>query len=224
MDQTVVKASVGRELGSRPSRRLRAEGKLPGVVYGLNKEPQTVAVSYIELRNALSGKAGMNTVLTLDVDGDAQTVLVRSVQRDPLKRMVTHADFMRVDPDKKVRVMVPINLVGDGTQVTSTGALIEQKRFELELEVSPSNIPLAIEADLDSLTMDSRISVGDLNLPEGATTPIPDNISVAAAVISRAAKMLAEEEEMEGEEGEEGAETEDGDSDEDGGDDSGEGE
>jgi len=203
MDQTVVKATEGRSLGSRPSRRLRAEGQLPGVVYGLNKEPQTVSVSYVELRGALSGAAGMNTVLTLDIDGKEQTVLVRSVQRDPIKRMVTHADFMRVEPGKKVRVKIPINLVGDATQVTSVGALVEQKRFELEMLVSPDSIPLSIEADMSELTLDNRISVGDLNLPEGSVSMIPENISVAAAVISRAAKMAADEDELEGEEGEE---------------------
>jgi len=213
MDHTVVKATEGRSLGSRPSRRLRAEGQLPGVVYGLNKEPQAVSVSYAELRGALSGEAGMNTVLTLDIDGTEQTVLVRSVQRDPIKRMVTHADFMRVESGKKVRVKVPINLVGDATQVTSIGALVEQKRFELELLVSPDSIPLSIEADLSQLTLDSRISVADLNLPEGSTSMISEDISVAAAVISRAAKMATEEEELEGEEGEEseGGESEGGD-------------
>ncbi len=202
MAQTVVKATEGRTLGTRPSRRLRAEGQLPAVVYGLDKDPQAVAVNYVELRNALSGEAGMNTVLTLDIDGDQQMVLVRSVQRDPIKRVVTHADFIRVESGKKVRVKVPINLVGDASKVTSVGALVEQKRFELEMLVSPDSIPLALEADLSSLTLDNRISVGDLNLPEGSTSLIPENISVAAAVISRAAKMAAEEEELEGEEGE----------------------
>lgn len=64
MEQTVVKATLGRDLGSRPSRRLRAEGILPGVVYGLNKDPQTVSVNYVELRNALNVPTGMNTVFT----------------------------------------------------------------------------------------------------------------------------------------------------------------
>ncbi|MDH4279967.1 MAG: 50S ribosomal protein L25, partial [Acidimicrobiia bacterium] len=90
MDQTVVKATEGRARGTRPSRRLRAEGQLPAVVYGLDAEPQPVSVSYAELRHALSGKAGMNTVLTLDIDGTQQTVLVRAVQRDPIKRVATH--------------------------------------------------------------------------------------------------------------------------------------
>ncbi|MDH3293400.1 MAG: hypothetical protein OER95_03655, partial [Acidimicrobiia bacterium] len=96
------------------------------------------------------------------------------------------------------------------------GALVEQKRFELELLVSPDSIPLVLVADLSRLTVDSRISVGDLNLPEGSSTPVSEDISVAAAVISRAAKMAAEEEALEEAEGEEveGGESEDGAADE----------
>ncbi len=206
MDQTVVKATAGRALGTRPSRRLRAEGQLPAVVYGLSKDPQAISVNYRELRHALSGEAGMNAVLTLDIDGDEQTVLVRDVQRDPIKRVATHADFLRVDPTSKVQVSVPIHLVGDDSHIIDTGAIIEQLRFEIDLLVAPNNIPSAIEVDLADLTFDSRISVGDLKLPDGASTPVPENISVAAAVVSRAALVAEEEEDLEGEEGEEGEE------------------
>ncbi len=218
MVQTVVSASTGRDLGSRPSRRLRAEGKLPGVIYGLNKEPQAVSVVYTDLREALSLETGMNTVFTLDIDGSPETVLVRSVQRDPLKRVVTHADFLRIDPTQKIRVRVPIELVGDATAVTSEGGLIEQKMFEIELEVSPNNIPVSIKANLSIMTLDRRIAVADLDLPEGSTTLVPDNISVVAPVIPRSAKVDEEGlgEGLEGEEGEAGEGSDDSDSDDSG--------
>jgi len=208
MTQTVVSASTGRPQGSRPSRRLRAEGKLPGVVYGLDKDPQPVSVDYVELRNVLSVDTGMNTVFTLDVDGTPETVLVRAVQRDPIKRVVTHADFLRLDPNAKVRVRVPINLVGDASAVTSEGGMIEQKMFQIELLSSPDAIPVAIDANLSIMTLDRRIAVGDLDLPEGSATRIPENISVVAPVIPRAAKIDEEAELLEGEEGEEAADGE----------------
>ncbi len=213
MDQTVVKATEGRARGSRPSRRLRAEGQLPAVVYGLDAEPQSISVSYADLRHALSGEAGMNTVLTLDIDGAQQTVLVRAVQRDPIKRVATHADFLRVEPNIRVRVRIPINLVGDDEHITSTGAMVEQKRFHLDLMVPPNNIPLAIEVDMADLTFENRVSVGDLKLPDGASTPVSEDISVAAVVVPRSALAAAEEDELEGEEGEgvEGEEGADGD-------------
>ena len=210
MQQTVVKATLGREAGSRPSRRLRAEGKLPGVVYGLGREPQAVTVDYAALRNALNVPTGMNTVFTLDIEGASETVLVRSVQRDPIKRVVTHADFLRVDRDRRVRVKVPIELVGDASAVTENGGLIEQKMFEIEVEVSPNVIPETIEANLSIMTLDRMLAVEDLNFDEGVIPLVEGHISVVAPVVPRAAKVRGEvgfEEELE--EGE-GVETEDG--------------
>ena len=209
MEQTVVKATLGRDLGSRPSRRLRAEGKLPGVVYGLGKEPQTVAVDYAELRGALNVPTGMNTVFTLDVEGATETVLVRTVQRDPIKRVVTHADFLRIDPKQSVRVKVPITMVGDSTNVTENGGMIEQQMFEIEVEVAPNAIPEEIEADISIMTLERGLSVADLNFPDSVIPLVAEEISVVAPVIPRAAKVADEEEAaelLEGEAGEDGAE------------------
>lgn len=205
---TVVKATTGRAQGTRSSRRLRNEGQLPGVVYGQQKDPLPVAVTYSELRDALQGEAGMNTVFTLDVEGAQETVIVRDVQRDPIKRRVTHADFLRVDPDQPISVTIPVTLTGTAVEVAEAGALVEQKMFRLQVSVLPRSIPTVIEADISGLTMDSRLAVGDLVLPEGVTSMIADRITVAAPVETRVSKMdLGEEEEgLEGEEAEEGAE------------------
>lgn len=194
MQQTVVKAELGRQTGSRASRRLRAEGKLPGVVYGLGKDPLSVAVDYTSLRSALTTSAGMNAVFTLDVDGTAETVLVKSVQRDPIKRVVTHADFLRIDLDSKVRVAVPVELVGEPTEVSEAGGMIEQQLFEVEVEVSPGNIPESIPADVSAMTIQNRIAVSDLVLPDGVELLTDGEISVVVPVVSRASKMETEDE------------------------------
>ncbi|MDH3683036.1 MAG: 50S ribosomal protein L25 [Acidimicrobiia bacterium] len=211
MDQTVVTATPGRELGTRPSRRLRAEGRLPCVVYGLGRDPITVSVGYAELREALKTSSGLNTIIQLDLEGaETETVIVRSVQRDPIKRVVTHADFLRVDPSIPIKVKVPINLVGEPTAVLDEGGLIEQSMFDIEVEVSPMNIPSVIDVDISAMTLDTRISIGDLNLPEGVTTSLAEEISVVSPVVSRAAKIgLGDELEDELAEGEEGLEGED---------------
>lgn len=195
MQQTVLKATIGRPTGSRAARRLRAEGQLPGVIYGLGKEPVAVAVDYTELRTALTSSAGMNAVFTLDLDGTEETVLVRDVQRDPIKRVVTHADFLRIDRDQKIRLSVPIELIGEAKEVIEAGGLIEQAMYEIEVEVSPDSIPESIQADLSTLTLDSRIAVSDLVLPPGVTTLVEDEISVVVPTVSRAAKMADGEDE-----------------------------
>ena len=203
---TVVKATTGREQGTRPSRRLRAEGQLPGVVYGQEKEPLAVSVNYSELREALQTDAGLNTVFTLEVDGSQETVIVRDVQRDAIKRKVTHADFLRVDPDSAIKLTVPLQLTGNAIEVAEAGALVEQKMFRLQISVLPRAIPAVIEADISHLTMDTRLAVGDLELPEGVASLIAPNITVAAPVETRISKTdLGEEEEgLEGEEGDDG--------------------
>lgn len=205
MEQTVVKATLGREQGSRPSRRLRAEGRLPAVVYGLGKDPLSVAVDYAELRNALNVPTGMNTVLTLDVEGATETVLVRTVQRDPIKRVVTHADFLRIDPTQTVKVKVPIELMGEAKEVTENGGMTEQQLFEIEVEVSPIAIPESIHADMTMMTLERGISVADLPFGEGVTPLVAEDVSVVAPVIPRAAKVDGDldddGEEGEGEEG-----------------------
>lgn len=197
--QTVVKATPGRQTGSRASRRLRAEGKLPAVVYGLGKDPQPVTVDYAGLRGALTTSAGMNAVLTLDVDGAAETVMVKSVQRDPIKRFVTHADFLRIDISHKVRVNVPIELVGEAKEVVEAGAMVEQHLFEIEVEVDPGSIPESIEVDLSTLTLDNRIAVSDLVLPPSVVSMVEPEISVVVPVVSRAARVDGADDELDGE-------------------------
>jgi len=203
MDQTVVHATSGRELGSRPSNRLRASGNLPAVVYGLGLDPVNVAVNYVDLRDALKSESGLNTILSLDVDGEkSETAIVKDVQRDPIKQVVTHVDFLRIDTSKPIQVSVPIVLIGDGTAITAEGAVIEQKLFELDVEVSPLRIPDVFEVDQSVLTMDTVITVADIDLPDGVTSLIEDDAPVVAPAVSRAAKM-SEDEEGEGEEAEE---------------------
>ena len=186
---TVVKATTGRDLGTRPSRRMRDEGKLPGVLYGQGQDPQPVVVEYAELREALRGEAGLNTVFTLEVDGFAETVIVREIQRDPIKRRVTHADFLRVELDTPITVTVPVELTGIAVKVADAGALVEQKLFSVKVRATPRNIPTAIRADISKLTLDSRLAIGDLKLPEGVVTLANDRITVAAPVGTRASRM-----------------------------------
>ena len=206
MDLTVVTAHTGRELGTGPSRRLRNQGILPGVVYGMDKDPIAVTVVYTELREALKTDHGLNTVIGLEVEGGAmEIVIVRAIQRDSIKRTVTHADFMRVDPEIPIQVVVPVHVVGTSVSVAEAGALVEQKMHQLRVQVKPSQIPVAIEADISGMTIENRLQLGELTLPEGVTTRVSPNITVAAPVATRVSKTAAEEEAEELAEAEEAA-------------------
>jgi len=205
MEQTVVKALTTRELGSSSSRRLRREGQLPGVIYGLGKDPVAVQVTYTDLRAALKTDAGMNTVFSLDVDGDKDLVLVKDVQRHPIRREVTHVDFLRIDADQSISVDVPIIMIGEAEEALDSGLLVDQILFSLTVECSPIAIPDQLEADITVLTGDRNVVVSDLKLPAGVTTLVDPDDPVVSTVVPRAA---IEDEEVEGEEGEDGEEGE----------------
>ena len=112
MPDVTLNAEIGRIQGTRPSRRLRAEGRIPGVVYGRGGESIVLSVDRRELRHALATPAGMNALITLEVDGRKELTLVKEMQRHPVRRTVTHIDFIRVDVHDSVEVEV--NLVLEG--------------------------------------------------------------------------------------------------------------
>jgi large subunit ribosomal protein L25 len=202
MEQTVVTATTTRALGTRPSRRLRREGQLPGVLYGLGREPVNLHVDYVELREALKTEAGLNTVFSLAVDGQQDLVLVKDVQRDPVRREVIHVDFLRIDAAQAITVEVPIRLVGEAEEVLAAGLLIEQALFALAVECSPTSIPDSLDADISILTPDRNITVADLTLPSGVTTDVDGDDPVVYTIVPRAEVEEEVEVGIEGEEGE----------------------
>ncbi|MFW2383079.1 MAG: 50S ribosomal protein L25 [Acidimicrobiales bacterium] len=206
MEQTVVKALTTRELGSANSRRLRREGNLPGVLYGLGRDPVNVQVVYHELRDALKTEAGLNTVFRLQVEGNDDLVMVKEIQRHPVQRTPIHVDFLRIDAKQFISVDVPINMVGEAEETNVAGLLIDQILFSLTVECSPTAIPDSLDADVSILTADRNVVVSDIKLPAGVTTLVDGDDPVVSTVVPRAA--IEEEEATEGEEGAEVAEGE----------------
>ncbi len=106
MPETTLTAQTGREIGSSSTRRLRAEGKIPGVVYGHGADPIPVAVVAREFQIAMSGEAGLNTLLSLEVDGTDHLTLARDIQHHPVRNTVTHVDFLIVRRDELISAEV----------------------------------------------------------------------------------------------------------------------
>ena len=210
MAEVVLAAEVGRPLGSRAVRRLRREGKIPGVIYGHGTDPVPVAVEGRDLRVALTGEAGLNQLLSLDTGNTTYLTLAREMQRHPVAQTVTHVDFVIVRRDEMISADVPITLVGEAIEVQHGDGLVEQQLFALTINALPGNIPSGLEADISELTIGGQVRVSDLVLPEGVTTDVDPESAVA---IGQPPRVTVEEEEAaaaaaEGEaaEGEEGAE------------------
>ena len=117
MAEVVLTAETGRPKGSRAARRLRREGKIPGVIYGHGTDPLPVAVGARELRVALNGEAGANQLLSLDTGSGTYLTLAREMQRHPVAQTVTHVDFVIVRCDEVITADVPITFIGEAIEV-----------------------------------------------------------------------------------------------------------
>ena len=204
MAEVVLAAEIGRPVGSRAVRRLRREGKIPGVIYGHGTDPLPVAVVARELRVALNSEAGANQLLSLDTGSGTYLTIARDMQRHPVAQTVTHVDFVIVRRDEVISADVPIAVVGEATEVHHGDGLVEQQMFTLPINALPSDIPSSIEADVSELTIGGQVRVSDLTLPAGVTTDVDPETAV---VIGQPPRVVVEEEAVEGE-AEEGAEGE----------------
>jgi large subunit ribosomal protein L25 len=206
MSTTVLNAATGRTTGSPASRRLRREEQIPAVVYGLGMEPISITIDRRELRRALSGPSGVNTILDLTVDGQVYPAIVKELQRHPVRREVAHVDFLQVDLNVEFVVNIPVRLDGEAREVSRNNGLVDQQMNELAVRTTPRNIPDEIVVDISEMTVDTVIHVGDVNLPEGVTAAVDADYTVVGVTILRTGDV-----ESAGDDAEAGDSAEDGD-------------
>ena len=210
MSETILNAITGRELGSSATRRLRAQEQIPAVIYGMGMDPLSVSVDRRELRQAVSGGSGLNTILDLTIDGKMYPSIIKDVQRHPVRLNITHLDFIQVDLNAEIVVRIPIHLTGESEEVNNNNGLIDQIMTELEVSTTPRNIPEEVVVDVSGMDMDSTIHIEDLPLPAGVTaTGDPDRTVVTVSIMrtpvldeeAAEAEAAAAEAAAEGEEG-----------------------
>jgi len=182
MPDTKLAAELRSDAGSRPAGRLRREGLLPGVVYGLGRESVSVTVSAHQLGNILSSRTGVNTLITLQIGGKDELALARQVQRDAVKGTLIHVDFVRVRADQTIQAEVRLNLLG-APEGVSQGGMLEQLMHSLTVEGKPGELPTEIEHDVTALVLGDQLRVGDLALPPGVlVTNDPDELIAMISV------------------------------------------
>ena len=190
------------ETGKGIARKLRANGRIPAVCYGSGEEAIPITVNPDELRGALDPKKGENTLIELTIQGEDGTevaqVMVKDYQLHAIKQHLLHADFLKVDPSKQLRIMVPLVLTGKSEGVL-VGGILHQIMRELPMYCLPDRIPTSFTLDITALEIGDGLRVSDLTLEEGQAIDLPDS----QALVQIAAPKAAEEEEEE-EEGEEG--------------------
>lgn len=177
-------AHVRTATGKRPASRLRKEGQLPAVVYGHGKDPVHVAVDSKKLNHLLHEQAHL---LTFNIDGNKDSVLIKDVQWDYLGDTIIHADFTRVDLSETVTVEIEIEFVGEAIGLKENGTYIEHPTTSIEVECRADSIPSSVPVDVSELTVGNTITVADVKLGDGVTAA-SDGDTVLAAIHMAAAE------------------------------------
>ena len=197
-DDLTLVAEPRTEKGSRPAGRLRRQGKVPAVIYGLETETQNVSVPHRELAHILAGEAGANALITLELDGDEALTLARQIQRHPTRGDLVHVDFVRIRRDVAVQAEIPVNLTGEPAGVRD-GGILEQLLFNLSIEAKPEDIPTGIEVDVSALEINDQIRLAEVAVPPGVTVQHEQD-ELVVQVIPPRVEEEPEVEEVEGEE------------------------
>ena len=191
-DNLTMAADARSDFGKGAARKLRAAGKVPGVIYGHGEEPTHVSLPAHELMLATRRA---NALLELNIGSDSKLVLVKDVQRDPVRQIIEHVDLVVVRKGEKVTVDVAIHVEGD----SFSGTMVQLDHTTVSLEAEATHIPESITVSVEGLEEGAQIHASDLKLPEGSTLLSDPETLILAIVLPRVAAV--EEAPAEGEEG-----------------------
>lgn len=182
------------ETGKGVSRKLRASGRVPAVVYGHGEETRSLTVDAHELERLLSTVRVESTLIELSIEGERAPVraLVRELQTHPYRETVLHIDFYQIHAGEALTVEVPIRLVGASPGVRA-GGIMQHALTELEIRCMPDQIPQVLEVDVSALEIGDSIHVGDIALPEGIEVLVDVERSVCSVIPPTVAAAEGEE-------------------------------
>ncbi len=177
--------------GKGASRRLRNSGKVPGIIYGGNDPAQSIELDHNNLFHKLRLEAFHASILTMDIEGNKQHVLLRDTQMHPFKQKVLHVDFQRVDQKKKIHVKVPLHFINAESSpgVKTSGGNVSHVLTEVDISCFPKDLPEFITVDLISLTAGNTLHLSDLSVPDNVEIPAltkGDDLPVVTIVVPRA--------------------------------------
>ncbi len=185
ISQELVQAEVREETsrGKNEARRLRAQGRVPAVVYGAKKDSVAVSVDPKQISKILRSESGHNTIFDLDLGQEKTKAMIVDWHYEPLKGKLLHIDMKRIAMDEKIRVKVPIHLTGESIGVKQQGGILDQVLREVEIECLPGDIPSSLNPDVSQMAFGDVLRVSDL--PHGGTLKfITDENQTVAHVTS----------------------------------------
>ncbi|HET7294887.1 MAG TPA: 50S ribosomal protein L25 [Vicinamibacteria bacterium] len=191
MPEIVVAAESRNSTGKNENRRLRAQGKIPGVLYGTGKETVAVSVSPKEITAILRSASGENTLFDLDLGGSRRKVILKEFQIEPIKHRLLHADFYEVALDKPIEVKVHVELQGTPVGVKTQGGVLDFVTRELEVLCLPTDIPERIVVDTTPLEIGKHLRVSDIKVSDKVKVLTGSDVVVVHVVAPRAEEEVA---------------------------------
>lgn len=181
MSETMqIEVNPREETGKNANRRARAAGKIPAVVYGGGKESVSIVIDRKILLDTMKGHSGENPIFLLKLGDKERHAMIRHMEVDPVSRQVIHIDFQRVLMDQKIRVAVPVEIVGTAVGVKTEGGMLDFVTREVHVECLPGDIPKHLEADVTDVHVGQHVEAKDLQLPPGVTLlDDPDKVIIS---------------------------------------------
>jgi large subunit ribosomal protein L25 len=206
-DNNLLEAQPRTAGNKNEARRVRRSGKIPAVVYGAGQDSVPVAVDPRQVTRILNSETGHNTIFDLALDGGSKTkAMIVDWQYEPIKGKLLHIDLKRIAMDKKLAVMVPIELIGEPAGVKQQGGILEQMLREVEVECLPGDIPSHIDVDVSDLVFGKVLRVADLphsaklkfltdeNQPVAHVTTVKEEVVATPEAVAAEAAAPAEPE------------------------------
>ena len=206
MSDTTIAITKREAASTRANKRLRKQDVIPGVLYGQGREPMPIQVERVILRNAFSGDAGRNAILSLVIDGEKEPVnaILKAMEIDRVRDRVTHVDLIAISMTEKITAPVPVNLIGEAEGVRLDGGMIEHSLHDILVAALPGAMPTEIVVDISELRIAHSIHIRDLVAGTGYEIEGDPDAVICSCVVTRAAMASTSGEE--GEEGEASAE------------------
>jgi len=212
-DQVILNAEDRKEDGKSSNRLLRRNGSIPAVIYGGSKDPIRVSILEKDITKAALVPGFSTQILSVSVSGNNEDVIIKEIQRHPASERVLHADLMRVNPDTKISISVPVRFINEENciGVKMHGGAISRLINNIDINCLASNLPEYIEVDVENMDIGDSVFLSALSLPEGVEIPslaLGDDRDQAVVSVAEPKSMEVETEieEVIGEEGEEGEE------------------
>jgi large subunit ribosomal protein L25 len=203
MQQETLRALKRTVSGSRPARRMRRDGQIPAVVYGVGIDTQEIAIERRSLLGVLHTAAGLNALINVQVeDGDEVLTVAREVQRDPVRGDITHLDFIKVSLDIAIDAEVGLEFIGTPQGVKDEGGFIETIENAVMISALPTAIPTSIAVDISELGIGDTLKVEDLPVMEGVTYLTEPDRPLVTVLLPSVIEEEVPEDLLEGEEGE----------------------